>query len=512
MAASTIPAAAPATGATWTNVAGGSWTTASNWSPSGGAPNGEGASAVFNANATSDRTITGATGTLGSITFNTTSVSLNNRSHTINGGLTLDGAGTSPATITVAGSGTRLATMSGPLVLASSLTADVSQTASTSLAGALSLNGAVSGPGGLTKDGAGMMTLGGGAKSYMGPTVVSAGRLRIEPAAAPTASSSFTVASGAQVTFQNNGTYALGAGPLRLNGFGLGPSAPLGQLAGALNVSQVVSIGNHVVLESDAAINVTGTGKSLTLTGGISGAGGLTFNASPVDPTPLLGTLVLTGAGSFSGSTVVNAGTLTAASTSGGAGGAGGALGATSSITINRQHELNDNQPATLQLGASDQINDAAPMTLNGGMLATGGFSEGSAGAPGIGALGITEASIIDMGDAASVLAFAASNGTWAGPLDVYNWTGTLNAGGGADQLYFGTNGSGLSPSQLAQLTFYSDAGITPVGHVATQLLTGEVVAALPEPTAASMLALGAVMLLRRRRRYDRGTPRRSIL
>jgi hypothetical protein len=85
----------------------------------------------------------------------------------------------------------------------------------------------------------------------------------------------------------------------------------------------------------------------------------------------------------------------------------------------------------------------------------------------------------IYMPAAAAVLRFAASGGiAWSGPalLTIENWNGSLT-GGGAHQIYFGTNAAGLSAAQLAQLQFRDPAGSSGV-YPATILASGEIVPA----------------------------------
>src|SRR5439155_19699590 len=97
----------------------------------------------------------------------------------------------------------------------------------------------------------------------------------------------------------------------------------------------------------------------------------------------------------------------------------------------------------------------------------TAGLSEFTAGPmstvlPGIGAVTLQSSSIIDLGSGASIIAFAnsaAQAANWNGTLSIYNWSGNTITGNGTDQLYFGTNATGLAPSQLLQISFYSDSG-----------------------------------------------------
>jgi hypothetical protein len=131
-------------------------------------------------------------------------------------------------------------------------------------------------------------------------------------------------------------------------------------------------------------------------------------------------------------------------------------------------------------------------MTLAGGGFATAGFSET------LGTLTVTAPSGIDMGDGNSVLRFAPSSGqTWSGMLAVNNWSGSPG-GGGIDQLFFGTDSSGLTPAQLGEIIF---VGFAPGAQI---LPTGEVV---PIPEPGGVVVAGCVaggLLCRRRRRAAR--------
>ena len=83
------------------------------------------------------------------------------------------------------------------------------------------------------------------------------------------------------------------------------------------------------------------------------------------------------------------------------------------------------------------------------------------------GKLTLASHSVIDFGNGnlGAILRFAESQGNlWTGTLSIYNWTGSTVAGGGTDQIFFGGNQFSLTPAQLAQITFYSDAG-TEIGR-----------------------------------------------
>ena len=148
----------------------------------------------------------------------------------------------------------------------------------------------------------------------------------------------------------------------------------------------------------------------------------------------------------------------------------------------------------TLLLGASNRIADTSALTLSGGKLATGEFSEN------LGAATLTTASVIDLGSGASQLTF--SNITsWSGVLSVWNWTGAVWTPG-TDKLIFTANSSALN---LSSVQFYSDGGFTPVGAGASFLTggatgSGELVP-VPEPGALATAALLGFCIFRRETR-----------
>jgi fibronectin-binding autotransporter adhesin len=244
----------------------------------------------------------------------------------------------------------------------------------------------------------------------------------------------------------------------------------------------------NVNIASGITARFDSNGFDLEIDGNINGAG----NLNKVGP----GALILTNANSYTGTTTVSAGQLLVT--------ADNSLGGTSGITVNSGGTLFLANPGT------NSINDNATMGLNGGTFVTGGMSEHGAANNdfGIGPLTLQSSSIIDLGNGSSILAFANSallTGDWNGTLSIYNWSGTAINGNGTDQLYFGNNALGLTPSQLAQISFYSDNGSTFLGVGAWGIdLDGEVVplTAVPEPSTwiGAALALGAVGFTQRRK------------
>jgi autotransporter-associated beta strand protein len=239
-------------------------------------------------------------------------------------------------------------------------------------------------------------------------------------------------------TIQNSGTIQLGANNVL-------PTSP--QTAMTVNSSSVLDMASYsdgvasltgdstaTVKNSIASTTSTltvnpGNGVSTTFAGVIAGTNGGAQGDIALLKTGA-GTLVLTGANTYSGSTTINGGTLTAAATS------GSALGSTSSITVN--------SGGTLALGASNQINSAS-INLAGGTFAKGNFSEGSTNAQGAGALTLTTGgSRIDFGSGTvGILCFATFT-PGANTLAIDNWTGTANTVGSpsTDRLIFDSNQS----------------------------------------------------------------------
>jgi autotransporter-associated beta strand protein len=143
----------------------------------------------------------------------------------------------------------------------------------------LSLNGTLSGGGSLTKTGAGTLTLN-GSNTYIGNTVVEAGVLSLPSANAVTAPA--IVLEGGDLL--GDGTFAL------TNDLDIGPvSGPVGTNAWL-----------------DAASGQTFTVSGVIASAGNSGANNLIINSSAANA----GMVVLSGANTFAGTTVISNGTL----------------------------------------------------------------------------------------------------------------------------------------------------------------------------------------------------------
>jgi autotransporter-associated beta strand protein len=226
------------------------------------------------------------------------------------------------------------------------------------------------------------------------------------------------------------------------------------------------------------------------------------------------GSLTITGDGilstsivhTYGGTTTINGGTLMLDNNSFFSSGTP-RLANTSGITINSGGTL---LLAQTNAASTDRINNSATMTLNGGTFNTGGLQEHGVtnNTAGIGALTLQSSSIIDMASGTSILAFANSSANsvvWGTgkSLDIWNWSGTPITGGGTDQLYFGSDLTGLTASQLLEIHFYSGAGTGLYGGPTAILANGEVVP-IPEPSTwvAGGLAFSGLLLIHRRRLF----------
>ena len=159
----------------------------------------------------------------------------------------------------------------------------------------------------------------------------------------------------------------------------------------------------------------------------------------------------------------------------------------------------------TLLLSSSGQINDAASLTLAGGTLATSNI----AGSETLGTLTLSGTSSIDLGTAAYLLHFADSSSLssiWTGSMTIYGWSGAPNASGTLGQIYFGSNISGLTNSQLSMISFNG------FGTGAILLTNGELVPmAVPETSTVVAALLLVLIILHREIRPIMGVCRQRV-
>jgi autotransporter-associated beta strand protein len=361
--------------------------------------------------------------------------------------------------ITLGGNSASASTFSGSIFLGTNSGAGKGVTLTAPTGGTTTFSGVIQdptsvvGPALVRKSGAGTVVLS-GINTYAGGTSIDGGTLSIS----------------------QSSNLGANTGGLTLN-------------AGTLEITSGFST-NRVFTVADATSTFQiDPSQTFTVTSAITGSGGLTKVGT--------GTMVLSGANSFTGATTVSAGTLTLSD------GSGSALGSTSSIKVN--------SGGTLLVSANNQINNAATMTLAGGTLRISGAQEGTTAATGVGALTLNSSSVIDLAGT-SLLHLAASNGqAWTGTLSIYNWNGTPKTGGGAEQLLFGTNTTALTQTQLNSISFYSDNGTTFLGTGGFAPVGNGEIVPVPEPATyvASLLVFG-VLVRHQRKRIRRLIPGRS--
>jgi fibronectin-binding autotransporter adhesin len=373
------------------------------------------------------------------------------------------------------------------------------------------LTGAISGSGfGITKLGAGTLNIGSTSNTpsnfdssnntYTGLTTVSAGtvvltkttgtdaiagNLLIDTTGTVQLNNSDQIKNTSDVTVNSGGTFDLNGKSETINALSGNGTITNTAGSGAIPLTSILTTGGN---------NGGGTFAGTLQNGGTGKILALTKNGS--------GTLTLTNTNSYSGTTIINGGTLELKNTS------SVALSGTSSVAVN--------SGGTLLFSANNQVNQATfpGITVDAGKLDAGGFSQGTGGTPavpnsgsvGLGALTMNSSSVIDL-TSTSVFHFSDSSGAgWTGTLSIWDWTGTPTTGGGAEQILFGGTASGLTAGQLLQVSFYSDGGSTLISNTALILTDGEIIpgplVVVPEPSTwiGAALALAAVGVTQRKR------------
>ncbi len=335
--------------------------------------------------------------------------------------------------------------LNAPLLLDSVTTFEVAPLAS------LTVNGRLHGSGGLTKLGAGFLTLSGSEVNiYTGATNVNFGALRLGKASALGGiGTGTTVANGASLGVFGGVTF--NAEPLVLNG-----------VLGNFSSSGSNTWTGNITLASTSTI-ISSANTTLTVTGNISG-GNLTKTSE--------GTLVLSGTGvnNYTGHTFVGGGVLEIRKAS-----ALGAVGAGTTVAAGAALHL---------FSGGTTVFDAEPLTLNGGALLNVHNQATWTG-------NITLAAASTIGSAASILTI---NGNIANAgflltvndagTTIFGGTGVLSGGGGLTKAGTGTlrlEGTGVNTYigstkvNAGKLNIRKASALGPAGGSGTSVANGAV-------------------------------------
>ena len=281
-----------------------------------------------------------------------------------------------------------------------------------------------------------------GTNTYTGVTTVNSGTINLGNSLA------LGTIDGGTVL---NTTSATVGGGLNLNGFSIAEPLSIsgaGMGGGSIrnDVATPVTISGPITLFGTSATINAAVGK-INITDAVSGIGTLNLGGGATDCGEISGVMSMTGS-------LVTAGNWTIS-------GANTYSGSTSVTFLGK----------TLTLGASEVIPNGSAVILNNATLKTGattGFSETA------GTLQLaTNSATIALGTGVHTLAFADSHlvaWTAAKTLSITGWTGDATTGATAGKIFVGTDNTGLTDTQLSQITFS--------GHTAGAkiLSTGEII------------------------------------
>ncbi|HJT77852.1 MAG TPA: autotransporter-associated beta strand repeat-containing protein, partial [Gemmataceae bacterium] len=286
----------------------------------------------------------------------------------------------------------------------------------------LTLAGAVGGTGGISKSGAGRVTLTGN-NDYGGGTDVTAGAFNIQQDTSLGAGP-VTVESGAALEIQANlaiNPFLNIANAVTLNGSGVGDTGAVRNLSGFNALAGIVT------LQSDSTVGVDG--GELSLSGPVGGAHGLTKVG--VSPLNFSGSAPNT----YTGPTLVNSGFVALEKDA-------GVVAIPGDLVIGNgtgQPGGGEFSPTTVQLETDEQIADASRVTVaSDGLLDIDGFSETIGSLSGTGQVNLTNGS---EGEAvAGALTVGANNTTTTYAGVITGDGGSLTKVGGGAFVLAGAN------------------------------------------------------------------------
>ena len=305
-------------------------------------------------------------------------------------------------------------TWTGNIDLASNAGINVAGSATTTL----TLTGNISGLGQLIKSGLGNLVLSGAANAWAGGTQINSGRITVNSGSSIPAGDLLMaqITSNPSISF-NNATQTI--------------TSLSSSFTGINNNNAVVLNGTRLTIAQNS--NTVYGGSTSTLTSTITGTGSVVKTGT--------GRLTLTSAANtFSGGLNIISG------------------------------EIRYN-PASVT-----NVTNSSPDTLAGGTLSTNGITRTFTF--NFGTLAVADNSTIDLGiDTLHSIRFTNSSSIIWTPgklLTIINWKGGWNSTAGTKgRIFIGTNATGLTATQRAQIVFIDGSGNT---FSATQLSTGEIV------------------------------------
>ncbi|TVR46575.1 MAG: hypothetical protein EA425_17025 [Puniceicoccaceae bacterium] len=265
------------------------WAVAGNWSTAA-IPNAPGAAARIGPALLGNRNVDlGAPITIGRLVVDNAGSPHRNRIREINTNRDLRFEGTDgPALLHIEGGGEGFVEfqVEGGVLLASDLQVRVDNPSGDPEFGALRMREAWHGPGGLVKQGPGVLSLTGGGKAFTGPLVIEEGVVRITESSAPAQTAGVRVDPGGQLRLVSTGgtmedprIYSFGGANLQLASLGRGGAVPAGEGEGILGALRLDPDANDTFARLDipleitgpAGLHVDGTRNRLILTGTITG-------------------------------------------------------------------------------------------------------------------------------------------------------------------------------------------------------------------------------------------------
>ena len=359
----------------------------------------------------------------------------------------------------------------------------------------LVLDGSLSGPGSLVKSGAGTLVINTDSNTQSGGILISGGVLQVGTGGTVGSLNGGSITNNAALVMNRSDSVLL---TNIISGTGSLTNAGAGTLT--LTAANTYS-GATVVAAGTLQVGDGGTTGSLSTSGTITNNGTLIFNRSDnIAQGSDFSNAGISGTGNLvkqgAGNLILNADNTFTGTTRVSAGTL--VLSNTSGQSLSGTTSIQVDSGATLALGADNQIGNSTGLILNGGTFLVGTATAGYSDT--LGTLTLNASSIIDLGSFSGVhtLTFANSSAiTWAtnAVLTISNWQGVTRDPGDAGRILFGVGG--LTSAQLAQI-YWVPQNIS--GGVLINS-NGELVP-IPEPRVyAAVVALLAAVGWRERRR-----------